>query len=131
MKDDQLIELFHGFLTQIVEHNTRHKLLLEQSENRCQELKDEFEKFKDGMDEIDFDKMNAFINNYTKRNYTDQEVSDLGAHVYEQHEIYKFHKWFKGKAAIVIGAVAIVITLMTFAEKIVKALEFFTTMPTP
>jgi hypothetical protein len=76
-----------------------------------------------------FEKACELVEKFTKRNYSEQEINDLGAHIYEVHEMYKFHKWFKSKIAILIAAGTIVLALSTCAEKIHKAIEFFGLIP--
>jgi hypothetical protein len=124
LEEKHLIELFNTFLTQIVEHNTKHKIKLDDIGVRCDEGQKEFKKLKEKCAECNFKKVEDFIDAYKKRNYTDQEVSDLGAHVYQVNEMYKFHKWFKGKSAILLGAVALLVAIFTLSEKLIKVLEF-------
>jgi hypothetical protein len=140
MNDDQLILLFNDFLTKIVEYNTKCKGSLEQIEKEVEGLRKQIgssdskslmqllwridESMKALLkEEGALKKASDFIDVYTKRGYTDQEVKDLGAHVEEVHEMYKFHKWFKSKAAIVLGVIIMLLTLYTCAEKITKAIE--------
>jgi len=124
LEDKDLIELFNTFLTKIVEHNTKHKLAIEDLSKKCDEAAKQIELLKNICKECNFKTIEDFVGDFTKRNYTDQEVSNLGAHVYEQHEIYKFHKWFKGKLAIIIGIVVVFVAAATFAEKIHQFLDY-------
>ena len=63
-------------------------------------------------------KRQKWLDLFQQRNYTDQEVSELGAHVYESHQMFMFHKWFKGKLAIAVGVIIVILALIGFADQL-------------
>ncbi len=131
MNDDKLIELFNGFLIKIVEYNTKCKVTLEHIEEEVKVLKRQIgqsdsKSIMQRLEAIDTNvlkKAGNFIEAYTKRDYSEQEIKDLGGHVSQVNELYKMGKWFKGKLAIFIGVILMIIAVTTFGEKITALLE--------
>ena len=130
--DKDLFEQFNNLLIQIVAYNTKCKGVLENLENEINVLKKQIGKSdtKSIMGELEkidtkvLEEAQNFLTTYTKRHYTDQEIADLGGHVEEVHDMWRFHSWFKTKFAIIMGVILALLAMTTFGEKILKLLEF-------
>jgi hypothetical protein len=129
--DKDLFEQFNNLLIQIVAYNTKCKGVLEHLENEVNDLKNQIGKSdtKSIMGELEkidikiLEEAKEFLTTYTKRNYTEQEIKDLGGHVEQVDDLWKFHTWFKSKFAIFIGVILAIIAITTFGEKITALLK--------
>jgi len=128
MEEKKLAESFETFLTKVVEHDAVHKVKLEAVEKTIKEVKEKIEKLNAEITDLNetinkgvvpwTEKRQKWLDLFQQRNYTDQEVSELGAHVYESHQMFIFHKWFKGKLAIVVGTILVILALLGFADQL-------------
>lgn len=131
MTNEELFKQFNDLLIQIVAYNTKCKGALEKLETEVGELnkqigKSDTRSIMGELERIDtkvLEKAEQFLDNYTKRNYTDQEVKDLGGHVEQVNDLWKFHTWFKSKFAIFVGIGIAIIGIITFGEKIASFLK--------
>lgn len=131
MTNEELFKQFNELLIQIVAYNTKCKGVLENLESEVNELRRQIGKsdtrsVMGELEKIDMqilEKASSFLETYTKRNYTDQEIKDLGSHVDQVNDMWKFHSWFKSKLAIFIGVILAIIAITTFGEKITELLR--------
>jgi len=126
MTSNELMEQFNKLLIQIVAYNTKAKSAIEGLEKQVYALNKQIgnSDTKSVMGELEkidtkvLEEAHNFLDTYTKRNYSEQEIKDLGGHVEQVDELYKMGKWFKGKLAIFIGVILMIIAVTTFGEKI-------------
>ena len=129
--DKDLFEQFNNLLVQIVAYNTKCKGVLEKLEGEINDLKVQIGKsdtrsVMGELEKIDTNilkQAQSFLSTYTKRNYTEQEIKDLGGHVEQVHDLWTFHTWFKSKFAIFIGVILAIVAITTFGEKITALLK--------
>lgn len=131
MTNNELMKQFNDLLIQIVAYNTKCKGAIEGLEKQVSSLNKQIgnSDTKSVMGELEkidtkiLTEAQKFLTTFTKRNYSEQEIKDLGGHVEQVDALYKMGKWFKSKLAIFIGVVLTIIAVTTFGEKITALLE--------
>jgi len=134
--DEKLLDLFGGFLNKTVELHTESKVALGLINKDLGEIKETLGKsdrtimsLLHGLEKKgDSDQVKNFIETYTKRNYTDNEIQDLGHHVEQVNDMHKFSMKLKGRLAITAALIAAIIGIATLGEKIVALWEFLVSL---
>jgi hypothetical protein len=133
MTDDKILDLFGTFLNKVVEYNTQAKIHLELMGKDVGGLKEQIgqsdktvmgllhQMVRDGGTP---DEIKKFVETYTKRNYTDDEIKGLGRHVEQVDEMHKFAMKLKGRLAITAAVIAAFVAIMTLGEKALKLWEY-------
>jgi hypothetical protein len=130
--DEKLLDLFGDFLNKSVELHTESKVALGLINKDIGEIKETLGKsdrtvmsLLHGLERKgDSDQVKNFIETYTKRNYTNDEVKNLGHHVEQVDDMHRFSMKLKGRLAITAALIAAIIGIATLGEKIIALWDF-------